>query len=697
MLRRMAERDDQTSSEADAAKAPAEAEDATETDAADEGATEETTVSAPAAARVEPARRSALFESQWTYLLFIPVIVVVWLVIVNSRKNAELADIEPDVSTVSQHLLEDPDMPALAAAIEKAWAGEAVDRSSLPARLNEPAQAVYVALRADGKRLYQLWRHPTQVDANATMWDVLVKALDDGRAQLGRDLGRVNRIEIALSHSYREHDYQDADQRRLLLDQDSHKIPHHMGVRGLEVRAGDKHEILSPTWFVATNRQVPKQLELIRKDWNLSKDEFAEATFRTFEADQVLVRLDRKPVEAVKMFRGNRVVDISEVNQASTAALAQGMVNWLINNVHDNGRLTYYYYPSTAQEATGNNMIRQWMATNAMVRWAEDHNDQAVYDLVEKNIDYNIKHFFHFERDRHVVSLGEDEPVGATLGVIEWNGKVKLGGVALAGMAMWLHPKRDKWAKQIAGLQNIVDYLWHEDGSFTSFYKGADVEYYNFYPGEAMLWWATIYAETKDPELLRKYKKSFEYFRRWHLEPKNRNPAFVPWHLQANYAMWQALGDDEAEFKAELAKFCFDIATWLVDNMQQWDEGEYVYPDERGRFYAPDKRFGVPHASSTGVYLEGLIDAWQLARDLGEHDKREFYRVAMLRGVRSMMQLQFVDDVDMYYVRDRNYVEGGIRTTVYDNRIRCDNVQHPLMGIIKIVRMFGPDEYSGAE
>ena len=62
-----------------------------------------------------------------------------------------------------------------------------------------------------------------------------------------------------------------------------------------------------------------------------------------------------------------------------------------------------------------------------------------------------------------------------------------------------------------------------------------------------------------------------------------------------------------------------------------------------------------------------------------------------------MMQLQFVDDVDMYYVSKREHVEGGIRTTVFDNRIRCDNVQHPLMGIIKIVRMFDAADYAGAD
>lgn len=658
-----------------------------------------------APAKPQPqSQPSGLLDSPWTYLLIIPVIVVVWLVVVNSRENSRFADVDPDTATVAVSPLVDADMDAFAAAIAKVWAGEPVDRSSLPARLGEPGQAVYVAFRTDGKRLYHLWRYPKDVASGGTMWDVLLQALEDGRRGLGDDLAKVNRLEIALTHSYRTLDYNDKSERALLLDEDPHKVPAHMGIRGLLVENDKKISNHSPTWLLASNRRVRKQLNKIRSEWQMSEEEFANSTFSTFEADQLLVRLDEQPMQAVVMFRGNRVVDISEVTQASTETLARGMIDWLINNVHADGRLTYHYYPSTGQEDRGNNMIRQWMATNALIRWAYDRNDQAVFDLAEKNINYNLEHFFFYERNvagsRQRVQIGEGEPVpDDVLGIINERGKVKLGGTALAGMALWLHPKREQWTQEIAALRNMVDYLWHEDGSFSSFYAGSDKEFFNFYPGEAMLWWATIYAETKDPELLAKYKKSFEYFRKWHLEPKNRNPAFVPWHLQANYEMWKALGDDQAEFKAELVEFMFETATWLVDNMQLWDEGEWLYPDEKGQFYAAKQRWGIPHASSTGVYLEGLIDAWQLARDLGEHDKREFYRVAMIRGIRSMMQLQFADDIDMYYVsaNKRKYVEGGVRTNIFDNKIRCDNVQHPLMGIIKILRMFEADEYSGAE
>ena len=40
------------------------------------------------------------------------------------------------------------------------------------------------------------------------------------------------------------------------------------------------------------------------------------------------------------------------------------------------------------------------------------------------------------------------------------------------------------------------------------------------------------------------------------------------------------------------------------------------------------------------------------------------------------MQLEFADDIDMFYIPDRTAVRGGLRTAVYNNEIRVDNVQH---------------------
>jgi hypothetical protein len=42
-------------------------------------------------------------------------------------------------------------------------------------------------------------------------------------------------------------------------------------------------------------------------------------------------------------------------------------------------------------------------------------------------------------------------------------------------------------------------------------------------------------------------------------------------------------------------------------------------------------------------------------------------------------------------------VRGGIRTRVWDNQIRCDNVQHAMMGMLKMVQHMPPALLSIAE
>jgi hypothetical protein len=105
-----------------------------------------------------------------------------------------------------------------------------------------------------------------------------------------------------------------------------------------------------------------------------------------------------------------------------------------------------------------------------------------------------------------------------------------------------------------------------------------------------------------------------------------------------------------------------------------------------GRFYAPDRPFGPPHASSTGVYMEGLIDAWRVAQGTCDSARQENYRRSLIRALRSITQLTFLDATGMFYVSKRDKVFGGVRTTVYDNSIRVDNVQHNLMAIQQILR-----------
>ncbi len=518
--------------------------------------------------------------------------------------------------------------------------------AALTAPLPEPQGPAEVVLRSQGQALASWW-------CSENTWaDSVACGIRQGLAELEPSRHQdIDTITICLTHSYRNFD------RANLRSRASSNV--HRGVRGLELTLGEGVEWVSPLAMIASNRSFSR---VIKRFYDRRR-----AKLRRFESYQLLVTKSRRGWRVQPMQRGNQVVAISAVSQPAVQEMARAMGDWLVRQVRPDGRLTYKYWPSSGRESSNNNMIRQFMATTCLGRLADFRNDDEIRRLRDRNLAYNLKQFFR--------QPGE-------LGYIEYRGKVKLGAVALAAGAMVESPAPDHGAER-SSLLAFVDAMWHPDGRFTTWYKPQQSGGENFYPGEALLLWARQLATAPGEALLARFMKSFEYYRRWHL--KHRNPAFIPWHTQAYYLVWQRTGDPE------LSDFIFTMSDWLVD-FQQWEECQHE--DTRGRFYDPQRpKLGPPHASSTGVYLEGLIDAFRLARELGDRERAEKYRLAIVRGLRSLMQLQFADDLDMFYISNRDRVRGGLRTTVYNSEIRVDNVQHGLMAMMKILKTFSALDY----
>lgn len=450
----------------------------------------------------------------------------------------------------------------------------------------------------------------------------------------------------------------------------------HRGMRGAFILPkGEKSSLepfrLSPTKTVATNRSINDEIEREAKERKLSvKEWLAESDIFSVKALQYYIPLSSdKPAEETA--RGNRIIPVSEVTKESVEHFTELLSSWMFNNLQANGRMTYMYYPSSGTESRGNNMIRQWMGTVAMGREARRHPERDLLPRVEQNIRYNLQQFYRSE---------------GNLGYIEYEGQAKLGAAALAMISLIESPAREQFAEYEKGLLALTLNQWQESGEFLCFYKPADqrqANLHNFYPGETLLAWAFLYEQNGDEALLQKAMKSFRYYKEWHI--RNRNPAFIPWHTQAYYTLWKKTKNKD------LQEWIFEMNDWLVDMMQS--DSRVAYDDTIGRFYAPSRNFGPPHASATGVYIEGLIDAFALAREIGDKAHEEKYRKSIVLGLRSSMQLQFQDDQDMFYATNKQRLRGGMRTTVYDNEIRVDNVQHVLMGVQKVLERFKPEDF----
>ncbi len=438
------------------------------------------------------------------------------------------------------------------------------------------------------------------------------------------------------------------------------------GLIGMEASMGETVVRFAPTHLLATNRRFERALEKFYERHRISPADFtANGRLRAFDARQYLLSEVDGDVRTTELFRGSTLIPATPSAEEDRAAeLADGIGQWMVRNLSAEGGLPYRYWPSRGREAPGDNAIRRFLACVALARLSRLRGNPELAAAARRNLRFNLARYFR--------------PIGQGLGAIVEGSEAKLGAAALAALAIVESPARSEFLPELNMLAAGVASLADEERGFRTFFfpLERDGDNWNFYSGEALLFWAEAMRRglgcAPSPE---RCAAAFERCRARHL--RKPNPAFVPWHAQACSSLFAQTGN------RAFADFVLEISDWLL-SMQQWDG---VAPDLQGRFYDPKRpEFGPPHASSTGVYLEGLADAAALARATGHARRAGAYERATHRGLRSLRQLQFRGPCDVYYISRKDRVMGALRTEVYDNSVRVDSAAHALAAAVKILR-----------
>ena len=439
--------------------------------------------------------------------------------------------------------------------------------------------------------------------------------------------------------------------------------PRARGLIGMEVSFGPASRAFAPSDMIARNLGFSRALERCLSDWRLSPDDLrTSGRVRAFVAAQCLVPGGRADA-AVALFRGSPLVEPDLAPPLATL-VARGVERWMLENVSPSGALPYKYWPSRGEYSGADNAIRRFLASIALARSARLPASAPVAGAAERTLGSNLARYFRVLGDGRGVIV---EPAGA-----------KLGAAALAGLAILEAPSPARFADPLRRIARAVRSLAGGPCGFRTFFFPAerDGQSWNFYSGEALLFWAEALRRGAPgmPPLERCARVFARCVRRHLARP---NPAFVPWCSQAAASLYLQTSN------RAFADIVFAMSDWLAP-MQQFDD---VDPDCAGRFHDPCRpHFGPPHASSTGVYLEGLADAAALARRLGRAGRAERYGVLVRRGLRSLRQLQFRDARDAFYVSKPERVLGALRTEVHDNTIRLDNAAHALAACVKVLR-----------
>jgi hypothetical protein len=432
------------------------------------------------------------------------------------------------------------------------------------------------------------------------------------------------------------------------------------GRSALEITLHGATEKVSPFETIATNRSLERWFEIRLKQKALTVGAFFAlgGQIALFECHQFALPCQEQSV-AFETYRGSGIVEKDSPATILADQIISGISRWFMTNQEKDGALPYKYWPSAGTYSEADNPIRRFMASVVFNRLADALDSQNIRAAARRNLTYNLNRFYRTMEGN---------------GAIYWNESVKLGALAISGQAIIESPYHFEWRDQLDAIRKTIDKLWQPSGAFRTFlYPHDRNDNQNFYPGEALVFWATSLAQDKHEGLLNRALKSLEYYRgHFHKRP---NPAFVPWHSQAATTIYRLTGE------IALRDYVFEMNDWLLPH-QQW--GGELDRDYWGRFYTPSKpEYGPPHASATGVYLEGLVDALALAQEAGDRGRAELYLEAIERGIRSIAQLQFRDYSDAFYISRPERVIGAVRTESDNNEIRIDNMQHALAALLK--------------
>lgn len=423
-----------------------------------------------------------------------------------------------------------------------------------------------------------------------------------------------------------------------------------LGIHAIEIENGDKKAYFKESVPITNNYSLKRTLERLCEKAKLGKNCYTDPETKIFIYNTITFKGDRED-RIVDLYRYNILINSDEIDSKllfERIALAK---TWFINNINNRTeRLQYMYYPSSDKYSSSNNYVRQLATLWSITKLKDFFQDSSFDNLIKETLNYYLDYSVCIEDYSFIMISNEAK--------LAYNAFLILSLLHIPD-----YPDNKKWltslSKGIISLQNI-------DGSFNTYFVSDRNTGIDYYPGEAMLALMKLYNKTGDRTCLDSVYKAFYYYREYWRN--NKNTAFIPWHTQTYFLLYNEMKNPE------IKDFIFEMNDWLIDNYQIQSD---IYIDKIGGFPKSNPR------NSTSSYLEGIADAYLLARNIDDNFHLIKYRDAIRLGVRFILLTQYTED-NAFYIGNQKRALGGFRHSLISNTQRIDYTQHAIMALMKI-------------
>lgn len=308
---------------------------------------------------------------------------------------------------------------------------------------------------------------------------------------------------------------------------------------------------------------------------------------------------------------------VDGVNAASVIALRDANTDWILSHMHQNGSLPYM----TPRPPHGprNQLSRQWLASRALAEMAAQGNDPAIIKSLLQNVHYNLSRYLVTQDDYAYFSAGGQR------------GYLAANAIAASALAIAKRYDESLTAPYEKIVKGILHY-WQDDGQFTTTI-GPDDETQEVSSILASGFSLQILAREAGslkiaPESL--HKSFMVYYTRWQRERSLYDVAPL---IMAGADIYDISAEDS---RPALSAAVYDMANTLV-NCQNRNPKNIAH-------YGAYSRSGCNAATnstvSTGMRLEGVLAAYDLARKQRNTSLIKTYQRSAHLGLRLLMQRQ---------------------------------------------------------
>jgi hypothetical protein len=365
------------------------------------------------------------------------------------------------------------------------------------------------------------------------------------------------------------------------------------------------------------------------------------------------------------LYRGsNRSGELTESRLLEAARLS---AKYLARNVDDQGRFNYIYDPLKDTYPGGYNILRHAGTVYSMLEYCEHAGDPEILKAAERGLSYIES---RIERMRKK---------GAGMAVVVEDNEIKLGGNALAALAIAKHIEvtgdrghlpllRELGEWMLAVQDKEGDFLVHKqrysDGAVSDFRSA-------YYPGEAILALMRIHRLDPRSKWLDGASRAALYLIT--VRDKELKEQDLP------HDHWLLYGLEEL-YRPRKDPVFLEHVLRVSAGIIRAQNRTSVFPDWNGGFS------NDPRSTPASTRMEGLGAAFRTASGAGMSNEADEILSSLKLGTSFVLNNQIGPSWAMY-MKDPKASLGGIRENLTRFDIRIDYVQHALSAFLSTAKI----------